>query len=234
MALGKRHISGFLLFALLLFAATLAHAQCTGTGPYTCTETQNVSIPAGPNGTGFGTWVPANVYPSELNIPAGTLSGTIATVSVQLHGLTSIGIGQGCGTADLGVLLESPNGSYLELMGQAGNCANGENWSGSGVLLNIQDGGIRMPDAACPGGNQSAGWPNPDVSNGSSEGGPFEPTSCLFGNNPDTYPSPGPDAYFGRGGRPGGLGYLNRHVRESRPERHLEIVPCQRRGRVFH
>ena len=58
-----------------------AKAQCTGSNPYTCTETQSVSIPAGPNGTGFGTWVPATVYPSELTVSG--LSGTITTVSVQ-------------------------------------------------------------------------------------------------------------------------------------------------------
>ena len=165
-----------------------AKAQCTGSNPYTCTETQSVSIPAGPNGTGFGTWVPATVYPSELTVSG--LSGTITTVSVQLHGLTSDGQGAGLGTADMGVLLKGPNGLYVELMGQAGNSNNGELWTGSGVLLNIQDGGTRMPDDACPSGSGS--WPNLDVSNGTSEGGPFEPTSCPFGNSYDTYPSPGP------------------------------------------
>jgi hypothetical protein len=168
--------------------ADRANAQCTGSNPYTCTETQSVSIPAGPNGTGFGTWVPATVYPSTLTVSG--LSGTITTVSVQLHGLTSDGQGAGLGTVDLGVLLKGPNGLYIELMGQAGNGNNGELWTGSGVLLNIQDGGTRMPDDACPSGSGS--WPSLDVSNGSSEGGPFAPTSCPFSNSYDTYPSPGP------------------------------------------
>ncbi|MGD0367790.1 MAG: Ig-like domain-containing protein, partial [Acidobacteriaceae bacterium] len=188
--------------------AARANAQCTGSNPYTCTVTQSVSIPAGPNGTGFGTWVPASVYPSELTVSG--LTGTISNISVQLHGLTSDGQGSGLGTNDLGVLLESPNGTYLELMGQAGNGNNGELWTGSGVLLNIQDGGTQMPIAACPGGSQTATWPNLVVSNGSSEGGPFKPTSCPFGETYDTYPSPGPGTLTsGEVAEPTGMATLN-------------------------
>src|ERR1035438_4026267 len=97
------------LTSFFLLASVLAHAQCTGSGPYTCTVTQSVVIPQGPNGTGFGTWVPATVYPSQLTISG--LSGTIATINVQLHGLTADAAGTGCGTADFGVLLKAPNGS---------------------------------------------------------------------------------------------------------------------------
>ncbi len=172
-----------------------ANAQCTGSNPYTCTETQSVSIPAGPNGTGFGTWVPANVYPTQLTIPANTLNGTISSISVQLHGLTSDAQGSGCGTADLGVLLKAPNGTYMELMGLAGNCdaTNLEDWSSGGVTLTIQDGATHMPysgDSPCSNTN-GAGWPYPTESGGFNEG-TFAPTSCPFGNNYDTYPSPGP------------------------------------------
>jgi len=90
--------SSRLVLALCTTAAVFgipgrANAQCTGSNPYTCTETQSVSIPAGPNGTGFGTWVPATNYPSNLTVSG--LSGTITTVSVQLHGLTSDGQGLG-------------------------------------------------------------------------------------------------------------------------------------------
>lgn len=128
------------LFSFFLFAATRSSAQCSGSGPYTCTVTQSVSIPAGPYGTGVGTWVPASVYPSTLTVSG--LSGTVGGISVQLHGLTSDAAGLGCGTADLGVLLKAPNGSYMELMGLAGNCtANSpEDWGSGGVTLTIQDG----------------------------------------------------------------------------------------------
>src|ERR1035438_4447966 len=195
MYIGQR-VASFALFvctALLLLTSSLAHAQCTGSGPYTCTVTQSVVIPAGPNGTGFGTWVPATVYPSQLTISG--LSGTIATINVQLHGLTSNATGSGCGTADFGVLLKAPNGSYMELMGLAGNCGanNLEDWSNGGVTLTIQDGATHMPysgDSPCT--NQTgAGWPNPIESGGANEG-TFAPTSCPEGVNYDTYPGPGP------------------------------------------
>ena len=128
-----------LCVTLTLFGlAGRANAQCATSGSSaTCTVTQSVSIPAGPSGTGFGTWVPASVYPSDLTISG--LSGTIATIKVQLNGLTSNATGSGCGTADFGVLLKAPNGSYMELMGLAGNCnaTNLEDWSNGGVTLTI-------------------------------------------------------------------------------------------------
>ncbi len=196
MAISKRpSLLGFFLCTFfLLLASALGHAQCTGTGPITCTKTESVSIPAGPSGTGLGTWVPASVYPSQLTVSG--LSGTIGAISVQLHGLTSNATGNSCGTADLGVLLKAPNGSYMELMGLAGNCSatSPEDWTSGGVTLTIQDGGAsgHMPysgDSPCDA--NTAGWPHPIESGGFNEG-TFSPTSCPFGNNYDTYPSPGP------------------------------------------
>jgi hypothetical protein len=172
------------LFFLLL-ASTLGHAQCTGSNPYTCTETQSVSIPAGPNGS---TWV----YPSDLTVSG--LSGPISAINVQLHGLTSNDV-VGCGTADLGVLLKAPNGTYMELMGLAGNCgaSSGEDWTSGGVTLTIQDGATAMPysgDPPCSNPSNS-GWPHPVESGGFNEG-TFAATSCPYGNSYTTYPSPGP------------------------------------------
>jgi hypothetical protein len=188
-------LSGLLFSTLfLLLASTLSHAQCSGTGPYTCTETQSVSISNGPSG-GAGTYVPANVYPSELTVSG--LSGTIATIKVQLNGLTADAQGNGCGTSDMGVLLKAPNGTYMELMGLAGNCdaTNLEDWSSGGVTLTIQDGATAMPysgDSPCT-NNTGAGWPHPTESGGFNEG-TFAATSCPFGNDYDIYPSPGPGA----------------------------------------
>jgi hypothetical protein len=197
----KLALFGFLLSTLVLLAPTASHAQCTGSGTITCTVTQSVSIPGGQaaNGTvnNYGDIQTGSPYPSTLTISG--LSGTIATISVQLHGLTSDAV-DGCGTQDLQVLLQAPNnGPYLELMGSAGNCgtASPEDWTGSGVLLNIQDGPAttHMPYSGGTSGTcadpNNLGWPIPDVSNGSSEG-TFAPTSCPDGSTPETYPPPGP------------------------------------------
>ena len=202
MAIGKRSglFGCFLCTFFLLLASTLGHAQCTGTGTITCTVTQSVSISsgsgtAGPSGNLFQE---ASVYPSTLTI--SLQSGTIATVSVQLHGLTSNATGNGVGTNDLELLLEAPNGSYMELMGNAGIGANTsgtnlEDWSNGGVTLTIQDGATMMPDyGASPcSTSTTAGWPHAVESGGFDEG-TFAPTSCPFGSAADFYPSPGPGA----------------------------------------
>ena len=182
---------GLCLSAFLLLASIPCHAApgCTTVaGVTTCTGDDSTSIS---NGAVGSTYVTASTYPSTLSVSG--LSGTIATIKVQLNGLTSNDV-VGCGTADLQVLLKSPTGQYMEVMGDAGNCdaTTGEDWTSGGVTLTIQDGGTAMPysgDSPC--NSSTAGWPYPTESGGFNEG-TFAPTSCPYGNNPEVYPSPGP------------------------------------------
>jgi len=175
----------FLSTTFLILASTLANAQCMGSNPYTCTVTQSVSISDGAVGS---TYVPPNVYPSTLSVSG--LTGTIETIEVQLNGLNSDTGNQGNGTANLEVLLQAPNGAYMEIMGDAGNPGNPEIWNG--VTLTIQDGATTMPysgDTPCTNTGNTT-WADQNATDTSV--GTYAPTSCPFGNNPQDFPSPGP------------------------------------------
>jgi hypothetical protein len=111
-----RRLAFYALFlsALLLLTASQCQATAgctTNAGVTTCTGGQSTSIPAG---AANSTYVAASTYPSTLTVSG--LTGTIATIQVQLEGFTSDSTNEGCGTADLEMLLEAPNGTYMEVM----------------------------------------------------------------------------------------------------------------------
>ena len=175
-----RRLAFYALFlcALLLLTASQCQATAgctTNAGVTTCTGGQSTSIPAG---AANSTYVAASTYPSTLTVSG--LTGTIATIQVQLEGFTSDSTNEGCGTADLEMLLEAPNGTYMEVMGYAGNCeANtsqgspgAEIWGTGGVMLTIKDGGTVMPysgDSPCV-NMSNTGWPFENESGNFNEG----------------------------------------------------------------
>ena len=125
-------------------------------------------------GTGIGTIKNATPYPSTLTVSG--LSGTVATVTVQLQGLTTVGGGSGDDTQDLGILLKSPGGQLLEILGNTSDSLQ----SLSGLTLNISDAASnQMPNQVSP-WSQTTGTLS------------VQPASYSHGVDPETFPSPGP------------------------------------------
>jgi alpha-tubulin suppressor-like RCC1 family protein len=218
-----RRLAFYALFlsALLLLTASQSRATAgctTNAGVVTCTGGESTSIPGNQaynpgtgngnsgvalppgNTTNYAIYQTGSTYPSTLTVSG--LTGTIATIQVQLEGLTSDSTNGGCGTQNLEVLLEAPDGTtYMEVMGNAGDCGantsqgspGAEIWSNGGVMLTIEDAQAHMPysgDTSCA-NMSNTGWPFENESGNFNEGN-FAPTSCPFGNNSDVYPSPGP------------------------------------------
>ena len=125
-------------------------------------------------GTAIGTIKNATPYPSTLTVSG--LSGTVATVTVQLQGLTTVGGGSGDDTQDLGILLKSPGGQLLEILGNTSDSLQ----SLSGLTLNISDAASnQMPNQVSP-WSQTTGTLS------------VQPASYSHGVDPETFPSPGP------------------------------------------
>jgi len=164
----KYALIGFYLGLFLLLASSLGSAQTT----YTRTET--VSVTGDDNVGGEHDGFP---YPSILNV-AG--AGTVNTITVELTNLTAHGYNDssGTGTIVLGVLLESPDGRYLEILG---NPSTGGQ-SLSNLTLTISDSAsTAMPD-------QNSTWPA--TSNTTLA---YRPSSYAASGT-QTYTSPGPGA----------------------------------------
>jgi hypothetical protein len=113
---------GFLFIAstamVLCVSTGMAEAQCSGTSPVTCTSTGSAMTLTDSDAPPQPVEA-TNGYPSAIVVP-GTVTGTVATISVTLNGLTASATGQNGedeGVSALGILLVNKlTGKNLELM----------------------------------------------------------------------------------------------------------------------
>jgi subtilisin-like proprotein convertase family protein len=96
------------LLAAAVASLTLAGPAAAG-GPYTYTNTDPITIPAGAPVTTAGN---ANPYPSTIGV-AGPIGGSITNVTVTLHDVTH------SHPDDLDILLVSPSGDSVVVMSDA-------------------------------------------------------------------------------------------------------------------
>lgn len=191
------------LAAAALLLSTTAGAQTCSTscsttsGVTTCTSTdviQTVNTSGSPTDPPQGSPLEPSVYPSCITVSG--VSGTVATVQVQLgvstvgsspHGMVSNGSGNYLSLQGTEILLVSPTGDQLELLGNPGDGSDGL----SGAILLIGDSNAtntNCPDGFSPMPNGSpAGFPS---------GGTqcYEPSSYDSASYGGTFPSPGPGA----------------------------------------
>ncbi|MGA3026641.1 MAG: Ig-like domain-containing protein, partial [Bryobacteraceae bacterium] len=139
----------------------------------TCTSTDAISTPDEGNN---GSLYTANIYPSCVTVPSG-VTGTVASVQVQLTNVDSNGSGNYFSVQATEILLESPSGAQLELLGGPGDGSD----TMTGLTMLIGNGAGFNP---MPNGNP-AGFP----ASGTQD---YEPSSYLAGYGFGVFPSPGP------------------------------------------
>ena len=104
--------AGWAVTAFPLHGASSCTAPGTGATSTTCAQNSAITTVSA---SGGGVPVAGNVYPSIINVPANTLSGTVTRVAVKLNGLSHT-----VGGVDLAFLLVSPSGKALIFMGGMG------------------------------------------------------------------------------------------------------------------
>jgi hypothetical protein len=178
-------ISGFgllcmgVLFALMASPgrAATCSTSCSTTGSTTtCTSTDTIKTP---DEGGNGNLYTANIYPSCITVPntvTGTVSSAAGSVEVQLTNVDSNGTGNYFSMQGTEILLVSPTGAQLELLGGPGD--GSETLTGLTMLIANTSGFNPMPN-----GNP-AGFP----SSGTQD---YEPSAYEQGYG-GSFPSPGP------------------------------------------
>jgi hypothetical protein len=132
-----------------------------------------------PNENANGNLYTASPYPSCITVPnsvTGTVSSAAGSVQVQLTNVDSNGTGNYLSLQETEILLQSPSGAQLELLGGPGD--GSDTLSGLTMLIASGEGYAAMPN-----GNPS-GFP----SSGTKD---YEPSSYEVGYG-GTFPSPGP------------------------------------------
>jgi hypothetical protein len=98
--------------------ATGTSNACTGsTASCTCTSTDVILAPVAWNNP---PGVPSTHYPSIIQVPSA-VTGTVSSVQVQLNNMYSDGTGVYNSLAATEIMLESPSGKQMELLGQVGD-----------------------------------------------------------------------------------------------------------------
>ncbi|HXM41840.1 MAG TPA: Ig-like domain-containing protein, partial [Bryobacteraceae bacterium] len=178
-------ISGFgwlclgALFALMASTgkAGTCSTSCSTTGSTTtCTSTDVVKTP---DEGGNGNLYTANIYPSCITVPnsvTGTVSSAAGSVEVQLTNMDSNGTGNYFSVQGTELLLVSPTGAQLEILGGPGD--GSETLNGLTMLIANSSGFNPMPN-----GNPAA-LPTSGTQD-------YEPSAYEQGYG-EFFPSPGP------------------------------------------
>ena len=178
-------ISGFGLLCMgALFALTASTGRagtcstsCSTTGSTTtCTSTDTVKTP---DEGGNGNLYTAGIYPSCITVPnsvTGTVASAAGSVEVQLTSMDSNGTGNYFSVQGTELLLVSPTGAQLELLGGPGD--GSETLAGLTMLIANNTGFNPMPN-----GNPAA-LPISGTQD-------YEPTAYEQGYG-EFFPSPGP------------------------------------------
>lgn len=138
------------LFALMAStgrAGTCSTSCSTSGTTTTCTSTDAIKTP---DKGGNGNLYTANIYPSCVTVPS-SVTGTVANVEVQLTNVDSDGAGNYFSAQGTEILLVSPTGAQLELLGGPGNGSD----TMAGLTMLIDNGAGFNP---MPNGNP-AGFP---------------------------------------------------------------------------
>src|ERR1700733_3014610 len=159
-------------FVALHFGAGVASAQCTGTGPFTCTSTGS-AMTLTDNDSVAQPQAAVNGYPSAITVPA-TVTGTVSNITVRLNTLTASAtgqMGQDVGVTSLGILLvHKATGKNLEILSAPGDGTV----TFSSVTFNIDD-------------TAAAGYMPTNGDNcGTAEGVPF-PSQSTYTYRPSSF-----------------------------------------------
>src|SRR5579884_462527 len=168
----RHHVS---LLAAIVFAGAVSTAAgmaatCTpGSGTVTCTGGAGVTV----NVTGDGTTKAGSPFPSTINVTGG--GAAVSTISVTLHGYTSMAVGGSpsyAGSRDLGLMLVAPDGTNFELLHCVGQpFANSAFHPQTNLTVTLQDGATVVPSCN-PNDSNFAPW---------TTGGTFSPSSNING-----------------------------------------------------
>ena len=167
-----------ILSALALTSGIANAITCSNpvTGTVTCTGGAGVSVNIDDNNDADNAPVipteAGSPFPSTITVTGGGTA--VATVSVTLHGYTSLqsgGADPETSSRDMGLLLISPSGHNLQLM----RCVGDPTAAESSVTLTIQDGG--------------AAFPNCLTASGAFASGTYAPSAYPDGSNANTNPN---------------------------------------------
>lgn len=165
------------LMAVSTGRAATCSTSCSTTGSTTtCTSTDTVKTP---DEGGNGNLYVASPYPSCITVPnsvSGTVSSAAGSVQVQLTNMDSNGTGNYFSLQGTEILLVSPTGEQLEILGGPGD--GSDTMTGLTMLIANTSGFNPMPN-----GNP-AGFP----SSGTQD---YEPSAYEAGYG-GSFPSPGP------------------------------------------
>src|SRR5580658_5003921 len=157
-------------------AGTCSTSCSTSGSTTTCTSTDTISTP---NENGNGNLYTASPYPSCITVPnsvTGAVASAAGSVQVQLTNVDSNGTGNYFSLQGTEILLVSPTGAQLEILGGPGD--GSETLTGLTMLIANASGFNPMPN-----GNP-AGFP----SSGTQD---YEPSAYEEGYG-EYFPSPGP------------------------------------------
>ncbi|MBY0505038.1 MAG: Ig-like domain repeat protein [Bryobacteraceae bacterium] len=140
-------------------AAALAACSASGPNQVTCTGGASASLVS--NGASLGTFQ-ATPYPATLAVSGAPAGATVTGLTLTLNGFTTLA-GASCTPAcgasrDLGLILQSPAGASLQVMGRIGSSATAQ----TNLTVTLSDA------ASTPLASNPAAW---------STGGTFQPTS---------------------------------------------------------
>src|SRR5580658_9499980 len=166
-------IGGLFAFMASTGRASTCSTSCSTTGSTTtCTSTDAIKTP---DKGGNGNLYTANIYPSCITVPS-SVNGTVASVEVQLTNVDSNGTGNYFSAQGTEILLVSPSGAQLEILGGPGDGSD----TMTGLTMQIANGSGFNP---MPNGNP-AGFP----ASGTQK---YEPSAYEQGYG-GFFPSPGP------------------------------------------
>src|SRR5580658_6175214 len=166
-------IGGLFAFMASTGRASTCSTSCSTTGSTTtCTSTDAIKTP---DEGGNGNLYTANIYPSCITVPS-SVNGTVASVEVQLTNVDSNGTGNYFSAQGTEILLVSPSGAQLEILGGPGDGSD----TMTGLTMQIANGSGFNP---MPNGNP-AGFP----ASGTQK---YEPSAYEQGYG-GFFPSPGP------------------------------------------
>jgi Bacterial Ig-like domain (group 3) len=138
----RGRVTSFVAFrvnsAVVRFSLALGMALVASVASGQTTFTNSSSTATTTNGTSA---TQASPYPSTITVP-GSFTGTVSTISVVLHGLTTDGNTRNS-LAFSGLVLVAPSGKSMEILGGAGDGTD----AGPGltnVKVTIQDGGTAV------------------------------------------------------------------------------------------
>jgi hypothetical protein len=150
------------LFALGVFSSVASAQTCTpGSGTVTCTGGAGSQVIDTNNGNTYPqpTMAAQSGFPTTINVTGG--GAVVQTVSITLHGYKSIfntsGSNAYFGSAEMGLMLVSPNGHNLEVLRSVGNPNVGEN----DITVMLADGNALAPDANTFSGTWTTGTYSP-------------------------------------------------------------------------